>query len=189
MYGCEIGTIKKVESQRIDAFELWCWRTLESPLHSKEIKPVNPKGNQFWIFTGRTNTEAEAPMLLPPDAKSRLIGKDPDAGKYWRQEEKGMTEDKMAGWHHQFNAHEFEQTLGHSEGQEAWHAAVRGVTKIRHNWAIEQKVCGGDYLTQTHCLHYSSPLLLKMQTWLVFRTKVPPGDICCPPTQDLFFFL
>ena len=108
MYGCESGTIKKAERQRIDAFELWCWKTLESPLDCKEIQPVNPKGNQSWIFIGRTDTEAEAPIFQPPDAKSWLIGKDPDAGKDWGQEEKGMTEDKMVGWHHWLHGHEFE---------------------------------------------------------------------------------
>ena len=92
-------------------------KTLESPLDCKEIKPVNRKGNQFWIFIGRTDAEAEAPILWPPDVKSRLTGKDPDAGKDWRWEEKGMTEDKMVGWHHRINGHEFEQALGDGEGQ------------------------------------------------------------------------
>ena len=90
MNGCESWTLKKAEHWRIDAFELWSWRRLfESGLDSKEIKPVSPKGNQPWIFTGRTDAEAEAPILWPPDAKSWLIGKDPDAGKDWGQEEKG----------------------------------------------------------------------------------------------------
>ena len=89
----------------------------ESPLDSKEIKPVSPKGNQPWIFIGRTGTEAEAPVLWPPDVKSWLTGKDPDAGKYWRQEEKGITEDEMVGWHHRLNGHEFGQALGDGEGQ------------------------------------------------------------------------
>ena len=83
----------------------------------KETKPVKPKGSQPWIFIGRTDAEAEAPMLWPPDAKSQLTGKDPDSGKDWGQEEKGTTEDKMIGWHHRPNEHEFEQTLGDSEGQ------------------------------------------------------------------------
>ena len=83
-------------------------KTFESPLDSKEIKPVDPKGNQQWIFIGRTDALAEAPILWPPDVKSRLIGKDPDARKYWKQEEKGMTEDEMVGWHHQLNGYEFE---------------------------------------------------------------------------------
>ena len=81
-------------------------KTLDSPLDCK-IKPVNPKGNQFWIFIGKTDAEAETPVLWPPDVNNWLIGKDPDAGKDWRQE-KGMTEDKMVGWHHQLNGHEFE---------------------------------------------------------------------------------
>ena len=89
MYGCECWIIKKAECRRIDAFELWCWRRLESPLDCKEVQPVHPKGNQFWIFIGRTDAEAETPILWPPDAKNWLIGKDPDAGKDWRQEEKG----------------------------------------------------------------------------------------------------
>ena len=90
-------------------------KTLESLLDCKEIKLVNLKRNQPWIFTGRT--DAEAPILWPPDLKSLLIGKDPDAGKDWRQEEKGVTEDEMVGWHHWLNGHEFEQTLGDTEGQ------------------------------------------------------------------------
>ena len=95
------------------ALKNWCFwtvvleKTLESPLDCEEIKPVNPKGNQFWIFIGRTDAEAEAPVLWLPDAKSQLISEDPDAEKDWRQEEKGTTEDKMIGWHHQLNGHEF----------------------------------------------------------------------------------
>ena len=83
-------------------------KTRENPLNCKEIKPVNPKGNQSWTFNGRTDAETEGPILWPPDAKSQLIGKDPDAGKDWRQKEKGMTEDEMIGWHHCLNGHEFE---------------------------------------------------------------------------------
>ena len=92
----------------------WCFwsvvleKTLESPLDCKEIQPVHPKGNQSWIFTGRTDVEAETPKLWLPDTKNWLIGKDPDAGKDWRQEEKGTTEDEMVRWHHQLNRHEFE---------------------------------------------------------------------------------
>ena len=91
-------------------------KTLENPLDSKEIKPVNPKGNQPWIFTGRTNAEAEAPIFWPPDVKSQLIGKDPDAGKDWRQK-KRAAEDEMVRKNHWLNEHEFEQILGDSEGQ------------------------------------------------------------------------
>ena len=101
----------------------WCFltvmleKTLESPLDCKEIKPVNPQGNQSWIFIGRTEAEAETPILRPPDGKSWLIGKDPDAGKDWRQEEKGTTEDEMVGWHHQSDGYEFEQAPGIGNGQ------------------------------------------------------------------------
>ena len=101
----------------------WCFwtvvleNTLESPLDSMEIKSVNPKGDQSWIFIGRTDVEAEAPILWPCDAKNWLIGKDPDAGKDWRQEEKGTTEDEMVGWHHWLNEYEFEQAPGVGDGQ------------------------------------------------------------------------
>ena len=117
IHGCESWTVKKVEHHRIDAFELWCWRTLESPLDSREIKSLNPEGNQPWIFVGRTDAETEAPVLWPPDAKSWLIEKDPDSGKDWKQEKKGMTEDEMVGWHHWPNEHESEQAPGDGEGQ------------------------------------------------------------------------
>ena len=116
MYGCESWTIKKAECWRIDAFELWCW-TLESPLDCKEIQPVHPKGTQSWVLIGRTDAEAETPILWPPDVKSWLIGKDPDAGKDWRQEEKGTTEDEMVGWHHWLDGHGFGWTLGVGDGQ------------------------------------------------------------------------
>ena len=100
----------------------WCFwteveKTLVSPLNCKEIKPVNPKGNQSWIFIVRTDAEAEAPILWPLDTKSWLIGKAPDAGKNRRQEEKGMAEDEMVGWHHRLFRHEFEQAPGAGDGQ------------------------------------------------------------------------
>ena len=104
------------------AMKKWCFwtmvleKTLESPLDCKETQPVNPKGNQSWIFVGRTDAEAETPVLWPPDAKSWLIWKDPDAGKDWRQE-KGTTEAEMVGWHHQLNGHEFEWTPRVDDGQ------------------------------------------------------------------------
>ena len=101
-----------------DALKLWCWRRLlRVPWTLKKIKPVDPKGNLPWIFIGRTDAEDEAPILRPPYTKSWFIGKDPDAGKDWGQEEKGATEDEMVGWHHWLNGHEFEQTPGDSEGQ------------------------------------------------------------------------
>ena len=92
-------------------------KTLESPLDCKEIQPVHPKGDQSWVFIGMTDAEAETPILWPPQVKSWLIGKDPDAGRDWGQEEKAMTEDEMAGWHHQLDAHEFEWTPGVGDGQ------------------------------------------------------------------------
>ena len=118
MYRCKSWTVKKAEHRRIDAFELWYWRRLfESPLDFKKIQPVHPKGDQSWVFTGRTDAEAETPILWSPDGKNWLIWKDPDPGKDWRQEKKGTTEDEMAGCHHQFNGHEFESTLGIGNGQ------------------------------------------------------------------------
>ena len=91
-------------------------KTLESPLDYKEIQPVHPKGDQSWVLIGRIDVEAETPILWPHDAKSQLIGKDPDAGKDLRQEKKEATEDEMVGWHHQLNGHELEQTLGDNKG-------------------------------------------------------------------------
>ena len=110
----------------------WFWtvvleKTLESPLGCKEIQPVHPKGDQPWIFIGRT--DSEAPILWPSDVKSWLTGKDPDSGKDWRQEEKGATEDKKVGWHHQLNGHEFEQAPGSSEGQGTLPCCIHRVAK------------------------------------------------------------
>ena len=113
----------------------WCFwtvvleKTLESPLDCKEIQPVYPKGNQSWIFIGRTDAEAETPILWPPHAKSWFIGKDPDAGRDWGQEEKGMMEDEMAGWHHWLDGQGFGETLGVGGGQEAWRVVIHGVAK------------------------------------------------------------
>ena len=115
----------------------WCFwtvvleKTIESPLDSEEIKPVNPKGNQSWIFTGRTDAEAKAPILWPLDVKSWLIRKDPAAGKNWRQEEKGTTEDEIAGWHHWLHGHEFEQVPGVLQSM--------GSQSVRRDWATEQQ--------------------------------------------------
>ena len=115
MYGCDYKESWVLKN--------WCFcivvleETLESPLDCKVFQPANPKENQSWIFIGRTNAEAETPILWQSDGKNRLVGKDPDAGKDWRQEEKGMTEDEMVEWHHQFNGHEFEQALGVGDRQ------------------------------------------------------------------------
>ena len=110
-------------------------------LDSKEIKLVNPQGNQLWIFTGRTGAEAQAPILWPPDAESWLTGKDPDAGNDGEQEEKGMTEDEMAGWHHWLNGHEFEQIPRDSAEQGSLVCCSPwGSQRVRHDWATEQQL-------------------------------------------------
>ena len=113
-------------------------KTLESPLDGKKIKPANPKENQSWIFTGRTDAEAEAPILWSPDAKSRLTGKDHDARKDQRQEEKVITEDEIAGWHHQRNGHKFEQAPKDGDGQEGLACCSPwGPEEFGHNWVTE----------------------------------------------------
>ena len=145
MYGCESWTVKKAECRRIDAFELWYWRSLlkSSPLDCKEIKAVNPKGNQPWIFIGRTEAKAEAPILWPPDVKNWLIRKDPNAGKDWRQEEKRTTKDKMVGWHHWLNGHEFEQDGASGKW---WRTGKPGVLqsigsqRVGHDWVTGQQL-------------------------------------------------
>ena len=125
------------------ALKNWCFwtvvleKTIKSPLDCKEIQPVHPKGDQSWIFTGRTDAEAEAPILWPPDAKNRLNGKDPDAGKDWRQEEKGMTEDEMVQWHHRLYGHEFERALGVGDGQGRLACCSPWGCRVRHNWVTE----------------------------------------------------
>ena len=119
----------------------WCFwtvvleKTLESPLDCKEIQPVHPKRDQSWVFTGRTDVEAETPILWPPVAKSWLIGKDPDVGKHWGLKEKGITEDEMVGWHHRLNGHEFWQTPGVGDGQGM--LRFMGLQGVGHDWATE----------------------------------------------------
>ena len=133
MYGCELNCEESWAPKN------WCFwtvvleKTLESPLDCKEIQPVHPKGDQSWVFIGRTDAEAETPILWPPHVKSRLIGKDPDAGRDWGQEEKGMTEDEMAGWHH---------WLWVNSG--SWWRTGRpgvlwfmGLQRVGHSWATE----------------------------------------------------
>ena len=137
MYGWESWTIKKAGQWRIDALNCGVGKTVESPLDWKKIKPVNPKGNQPWIFIGRTDTEAEAPILWPPDAKSQLTGKDPDPGKDWRQEEEGMTEDEMVSWHHWLDGHEFERTLGVGDGKGSMACCGAWGCRVRLSWATE----------------------------------------------------
>ena len=117
-------------------------KTLESPLDCKEIKQVNPKGNQSWIFTGRTDAKAETPIVWPSDVKNWLLGKNPNAGKDWRQEEKGTTEDEMAGWHHLLNEREFEQAPGVGDGQ--------GSLVCCSPWACKE-LDMTDWLTKLNC--------------------------------------
>ena len=109
------------------------------PLDCKEIQPVHPKGNQSWLFIGRTDGEAETPILWLPDAKSWLIRRDPDAGEDWRWEEKGTTEDEMVGWHHRLNGRDFEQTLGDSKGQGGLACSRSGSQRVRLDLATEQQ--------------------------------------------------
>ena len=122
------------------ALKNWCFltvgleKTLESHLDCKEIQPVHPKGHQSWIFIGRTDAEAETPILWPPDVKNWLIGKNPDVGNDWRQEEKGTTEDEMVRWHHQLDVREFEQALGVGDGQGSLACCSSWGLRVRHNW-------------------------------------------------------
>ena len=149
MYVCESWTAKKAEHRTIDAFDLWCWRRLLRLLDCKEVQQVHPKGDQSWVFIRRTDAEAETPVLWPPHVKSWLIGKDPDAGRDWGQEEKGTTEDEMAGWHHRLDGHEFEWTPGVGDGQgglvccDSWGRKELNMTEWL-NWTELNQVLGKD---------------------------------------------
>ena len=146
MYGCEESWVPKN----------WCFwtvvleKTFESPLYCKEIQPVHSKGDQSWVFFGRTDAKAETPILWPPHAKSWRIGKDPDAGRDWRQEEKGTTEDEMAGWHHGLNGREFGWTPGVGDGQgglaccNSWGRRELDMTEQR-NWT--------ELNSDAYCIH------------------------------------
>ena len=142
MHGCESWTIKKAECWRIDVFVLWYWKKIFESLQ-KEIKQVNPKGNQSWVFIGTTDAKAEALIIRSLDMKCQLIKTETAAGKDWRQKEKGTTEDEMARWHHQLNAHECEQALEDGEGQGSLVAAVHGVTRSQ-TWLSNWRTLNGN---------------------------------------------
>ena len=158
----------------------WCFwtvvleKTLESPLDSKEIQPVQLKGNQSWIFIGRTDAKAEALTLWPPDVKSQLTGKDPDAGKDWGKEEKGVTEDEMVGWHHWLNGHEFEQTQGDSEGQGSLTCCSLWGYKESDTTERLNKTGCGEKRTLLHCWWECKLVQLLWETlrWFLGKLKI-----------------
>ena len=175
----------------------WCFwtvvleKTLESSLDCKEDQPVHPKGDQSWVFIGRTDAKAETPILWPPHAKSWLIGKDPDAGRDWGQEEKGVTEDEMAGWHHRLDGHEFEWTPGVGDGEgglaccDSWGRKESDLTEGQ-NWTEVNQILQ-DSIHSFPLVRYSCPLsagvlhallCLKVYSWCIH------GETCipCPPT-------
>ena len=157
MYGCESWTIKKAEHRRNNAFEMWCLRRL------LRVPWTARRSNQSWIFIGRTDAKAETPILWTPDVKNWLIGKDPDAGTDWRQEEKGMTEDEMVGWHHQLDWHGFGWTPGVGDGQgglaccNSWGHKESDMTD-QLNWT-ELKVM--DVNETWSCYHFSLYMYIK----------------------------
>ena len=184
-------------------------KTLENPLDCKEIQPVNPKGNQSEIFIGRTDFEAETPKLCPPDVKNWLIAKYPPAGKYWRQEEKGTTEDEMVGWHHQFNGHEFELALGVGDGQGSlaccspWGCKELDMTE-QLNWTelveLEVAILLSKNLSFSTCKmkckdaksFLSCPTLFNPRDWsppaplfVEFSRQEYWSGLLCPPPGDL----
>ena len=150
----------------------WCFwivvleKTLEIHLVCKEVRPVNPKGNQPWIFIGRTDAKAEALVLWPPDSKSQLFGKDSDAGKDWGQEEKGTAEDEMVEWHHWLKGDEFEQTLGHSEGQGGLACCSPWGLK---DWVTEQQQKAGNQWESLVCSRYFQSCFRKVSLTAILR--------------------
>ena len=163
-------------SQRIDAFELWC-ESPESPLDSKEIQPAHPKGDQSWVFIGRTDVEAETPILWPPDVKSWLIWKDPDAGKDWGQEKKGTTEDEMVGWHHQLNGHGFGWTLGGGGGLGGLACCSPWGHRVGHDWVTKLNEAEVDVFLELSCFFYN---LTNVDNWII--------DSCASTKSSLYIW-
>ena len=161
----------------------WCFwtmvldKTLESPLDCKEIQPVHPKGDLSWVFTGRTDAEAETPILWPPDVKSWLVGKDPDAGKDWGQEEKGTTEDEMVGCHHRLNGHWFGWTPGVGDGQ--------GGLACCGSWGCKES----DMTEQLNWTELEASLWFQQipQSWLLYGSLIP--CICRMPPLHLMIYI
>ena len=137
MYGCQSWTIWKLSTEKLMLLNFGVGEDSWESLNYKEIQPVHPKGNQSWIFTGSTDAEAETPILWPLDAKNWLFGKDPDAEKDWRQQEKGTMEDEMVGWHHRLHGHKFEQSPGVGDRQGSLVCCSPLDHRVRHDWATE----------------------------------------------------
>ena len=168
----------------------WCFwtvmleKTPESPLDCKEIQPVHPKGDQSWVFIGRTDVEAETPILWPPNMKIWLIWKDPDAGKDWGQEEKGMTEDEMVGWHHRLDGHGFGWTLGVGGGQgglaccDSWGCKESDMTE-RLNWTEPKAYTGLTYVL--------GAILSTLQTWIHW-IKLIKQYLWCSYYYEILFY-
>ena len=153
----------------------WYFKALESSLDCKKMKPVHPKGNQYWTFIGMKEAEAETPMLWPPDVKKWLTGKDPDAGKDWRREEKGMTEDEMAGWHHRLDGHESQEALGVSDGQGGLACCSPWGRRVGYDWVTKLNFFLPDFLVlnKGHSQE-GSPLLQSLPIYdLTFPHQFP----------------
>ena len=178
----------ELDSEESWAPKNWCFwtvvleKTLESPLDCKQIQPVHSEGDQSWVFTGRTDTKAETLILWPPHAKTWFIGKDPDAGKDWRQEEKVTTEDKMTGWHHQLNGHGFWWTRELVMDWEAWRAAIHGVSKSRtrlSNWTELKWIGMGEFNLDDHNIYYFGQESLRRNgDTLIVNQKCPKYSTC-----------
>ena len=160
------------------ALKNWCFgiveKTLERPLDFKEIQPVHPKGDQSWLFIGRTAAEAETPMLWPPDAKSWLIRKDPDAGKDWGREEKGTTEDEMIGWHHWLDGHEFDQAPGAGDGQGGLVCCSPWGRRVGHGWTTELT----ELMAESLCCSPETITTLFIDYTLIQNKKLKDKTIC-----------